>query len=119
MPVHSTGNGIATSQAGNSLATTNTSSPTRWTNDLPVLAYTGGDKGWRPMPLGQVAKGQEFQFNGHLYYIDQKNGVWENHNVDVVKLTEADRSFDPNQWRYPEKQDTVLRAGLNGGERLE
>lgn len=107
MSVRPSENSTAVLPAGQVQATITPFSSTRWTNDLQVLAFDESQKSWRPMRLGQVAPRQEFQFDGHLYFLNLNRDVKENPRVEVSRLAEADRGFEPDRRRSPESQDVV------------
>jgi len=85
----------------------NTESSPRLAVDTKVLIYTDkGNKGWQSTPLGEVGKGQEFQFGNELYVIDL-NGALVRRHISLDKLAEADRMFEANNRRFPEENDVV------------
>jgi len=76
--------------------------------DTEVLVYTGqGGVTWQPLPFAMVPRGGEFQFDGYLCGIDQDGRVWVSPNMSATQLFEADRNFDPYNWRWPESEDVV------------
>ncbi len=77
------------------------------TPETKVRAYVGGKDRWKYMPLKELNKGQEFQFDDHLCYVDQNGLIRMNPGVDVTKLEEANREFDRTNWRFPEPEDVV------------
>jgi hypothetical protein len=77
------------------------------TPETEVLAYVGDKGNWKSMLLKELEKGQEFQFDNHLCYIDQNGFIRMNPDVDVTLLQEADRAYDKNNWRFPKHKDIV------------
>lgn len=75
--------------------------------ETEVLVYVGEKNAWQPKQLESLEKGQEFQFDNHLCYVDQNELIRMNPGVDIALLSEADRYFEENNWRFPEPKDVV------------
>jgi hypothetical protein len=77
------------------------------TPETEVLAYVGGKNDWQRKQLRELEKGQEFQFDHHLCYIDPDGLIRMNPEVDVALFPEADRTFERDNGRFPEAEDVV------------
>lgn len=73
-----------------------------------VTAYFSDSKNWVEIPKNELQKDQEFLCGSHLCYFFGKFGLLRmNPDVDIKLLPESDRSYDENNWRFPEPTDVV------------
>jgi hypothetical protein len=67
---------------------------------------------WQTKPLQEAEPESEFLFQGKLFRLRGKAGLieWVT-SVDVSKLADADRTFQPGDYRDPESTDVVYVVG--------
>ncbi len=75
-----------------------------------VQVYTDlSDTDWHTIPYASVLWGVEFFFEERLYHIDADGWVRVNNRViaDAASLAEANRPYDPDNWRFVTPEDLV------------
>src|SRR5262249_45123636 len=66
---------------------------------------------WKDARLKEVGPGHEFVADNRLFKVLDQHRVAECPEIDVSKLAEADRPFDPANWRVPNANDVVYVPG--------
>jgi hypothetical protein len=79
-----------------------------------VQAFASRTGEWQSKSLREVEPEGEFLFQGKLFRLSGKAGLieWVT-SVDVSKLADADRTFQPGSYRDPEGTDVVYVVGTN------
>ncbi len=82
--------------------------PEEWTKDTPVQIYNRLNGLWEDKTYGEVGPDMEFIVGGYVYATTPENGfLFLKPELDITKLAEADRTFDPANWRLPKPDDIV------------
>jgi hypothetical protein len=66
---------------------------------------------WQDALLKDVKPGQEFIADNYLYKIRTPTIIEGCPEVDVAKIPDADRPFDPDNYRLPTEDDVVYVLG--------
>ncbi len=82
--------------------------------DLKVRAFVPGNREWRDAVLKDIQPGQEFVLENQLYLRMSPSVIRANNRIDALRLSDADRPFDPQDWRLPVSEDVVYAFDGNG-----
>jgi hypothetical protein len=76
-------------------------------SNLKVKVFLRERREWKNVLYRDVVPGQEFIVGNRLYRLHSAEGASLFPEIDVAKIPEADRSFDPANWRRPRANDVV------------
>ena len=83
--------------------------PDTWTQVTPVHIFNRRNGQWEARTYGDVRPDTEFMVENIIYATTPDRGVlFAKPELDVTRLAETDRSFDPDNWRMPQPDDIVL-----------
>lgn len=82
--------------------------PDDWTDETSVEIYNRRNGQWEPMTYGDVGPYTEFIVGDVLYATTETGNLFLKPEIDISRLTEADQSFEPDNWRMPEPDDVVF-----------
>lgn len=99
----------------NRVASANGSPPRTFPEpDLPVKVFRHERRQWADTRLADVQAGQEFIADNCLYKRLSPAVIQNNPLVDVRLIPEADRPYEPHNWRAPRGHDVVYALEADG-----
>ncbi|MEI6196307.1 MAG: polymorphic toxin-type HINT domain-containing protein [Verrucomicrobiota bacterium] len=72
-----------------------------------LVQVCDGKPEWIIKPLGEVADNKEFIAGGYLCRMREGGMMELVSEVDIERLADADKSFEKDNWRFPEAPDVV------------
>lgn len=82
--------------------------PDDWTEETAVQIYNRRNGQWEDAIFGDVGNDMEFIVGNYVYATTEQGYFFLKPEIDISKLAETDRSFDPDNWRVPEADDVVF-----------
>ncbi|MBE2199354.1 MAG: hypothetical protein IAE79_12140 [Anaerolinea sp.] len=82
--------------------------PNDWTEETEVQIYNRRNGQWEDAVFGDVGNDMEFIVGDYVYATTEQGYFFLKSEIDISKLGEADRPFDPDNWRVPEADDVVF-----------
>ena len=83
--------------------------PDTWTQNTPVQIYNRRNGQWETKTYGDVLPDTEFMVENVIYATTPNHGLlFAKPELNITKLAETDRAFDPNNWRMPQPEDIVF-----------
>ena len=82
--------------------------PDDWNEETAVQIYNRRNGQWEAAVFGDVGNDMEFIVGDYVYATTEQGYFFLKPEIDISKLAETDRSFDPDNWRVPKADDVVF-----------
>ena len=82
--------------------------PSDWTEKTPLKIYNRRNGQWEEAVFGDVGNDIEFIVGDYVYATTEQGYFFLKPEIDINKLAETDRPFDPDNWRVPKADDVVF-----------
>ena len=82
--------------------------PSDWTEETAVQIYNRRNSQWEDAIFDDVGNDMEFIVGDYVYATTEQGYFFLKPEIDIGKLAETDRPFDPDNWRVPKADDVVF-----------